>query len=97
MAVEESCLPVTVLPDPMAVDVSLYQWLEQAGRPIVRARQQVTAVNADAELAGLAQVAEGQALLKVTRLGYLADDTPAELTITYCRTDYYDFTVELAR
>ncbi|WP_442487251.1 GntR family transcriptional regulator [Halomonas litopenaei] len=97
MAVEESCLPVTVLPDPMAVDVSLYQWLEQAGRPIVRARQQVTAVNADGELAGLAQVAEGQALLKVTRLGYLADDTPAELTITYCRTDYYDFTVELAR
>ncbi|MGQ7248217.1 GntR family transcriptional regulator [Halomonas sp. V046] len=97
MAVEESCLPVTVLPDPEAVESSLYNWLEAAGRPIVRALQQVTAVNADADLARLAEVEQGQALLKVTRLGYLADDTPAELTITYCRTDYYDFNVELAR
>lgn len=97
MAVEESCLPVTVLPNPMDVDVSLYRWLEDAGTPIVRARQQVTAVNADAELAALAQVAPGQALLKVTRLGFLVDDTPAELSVTYCRTDYYDFTVELVR
>ncbi|MEE3214252.1 MAG: UTRA domain-containing protein [Pseudomonadota bacterium] len=45
----------------------------------------------------MAQVAPGQALLKVTRLGFLADDTPAELSVTYCRTDYYDFTVELVR
>ena len=50
-----------------------------------------------AELAALAEVPEGQALLKVTRLGYLADGSPAELTVTYCRTDYYDFMVELYR
>lgn len=97
MAMEESCLPVSVLPEPQSVESSLYQWLEAAGRPIVRALQHVTAINADESLARLADVPVGQALLKITRIGYLADDTPAELTVTYCRTDYYDFTVELAR
>lgn len=97
MAVEESCLPQTVLEDPETVTSSLYATLESAGRPIARALQHVTAVNADPELARLAEVAEGQALLKVTRLGYLADGKPAELTVTYCRTDYYDFMVELTR
>ncbi|ALM51847.1 GntR family transcriptional regulator [Halomonas huangheensis] len=97
MAVEESCLPISMVPEPQNVETSLYQWLEAAGRPIVRALQHVTAINADQSLAQLAGVADRQALLKVTRIGYLADDTPAELTVTYCRTDYYDFTVELAR
>ncbi|QTF93915.1 GntR family transcriptional regulator [Halomonas sp. BM-2019] len=97
MAVEESCLPLAVLPDPQAVESSLYAVLEASGKPVVRALQHVTAINADAELAALAEVPQGQALLKVTRLGYLADGTAAELTVTYCRTDYYDFMVELTR
>lgn len=97
MAVEESCLLGELLPDPGAVEGSLYAWLDAAGTPVTRALQQITAVNADAEMAALAQVPEGQALLKVTRVGYLADGTPAELTVTWCRTNYYDFTVELTR
>ncbi|MBB3229322.1 GntR family transcriptional regulator [Halomonas stenophila] len=97
MAVEESCLPEAVLPEPEAVETSLYATLDAAGKPIARALQHVSAVNADAELARLAEVPEGQALLEVTRLGYLADGTAAELTVTYCRTDYYDFVVELTR
>ncbi|GHE20074.1 GntR family transcriptional regulator [Halomonas urumqiensis] len=97
MAVEESCLLAELLPEPRAVESSLYAVLDAAGTPVARALQQITAINADAELAGLAQVPEGQALLKVTRVGYLADGTPAELTVTWCRTNYYDFTVELTR
>lgn len=97
MAVEESCLPVSVLPDPLMVETSLYAVLEASGKGVARALQHVTAINANAELAALAEVPEGQALLKITRLGYLADGTPAELTVTYCRTDYYDFMVELTR
>lgn len=97
MAVEESCLPESILSDPEGVGQSLYATLEARGRTVERALQHLTAVNADAELATLAEVPEGHALLKVTRLGYLADGTPAELTITYCRTDYYDFMVELHR
>ncbi|MBB3141168.1 GntR family transcriptional regulator [Halomonas organivorans] len=97
MAVEESCLPQAILGDPEAVESSLYATLDAAGRSVARALQHVSAINADAELARLAEVPEGQALLEVTRLGYLADGTPAELTVTYCRTDYYDFVVELTR
>ncbi|BCB07150.1 transcriptional regulator [Vreelandella venusta] len=97
MAVEESCLPISVLSDPLTVETSLYATLEANGKGIARALQHVTAINASAELAMLAEVPEGQALLKVTRLGYLADGSPAELTVTYCRTDYYDFMVEMTR
>ncbi|MFP3441419.1 UTRA domain-containing protein, partial [Pantoea sp. SIMBA_133] len=80
MAVEESCLPISVLPDPLRVDTSLYAVLEASGKGIARALQHVTAINASEELAALAEVPEGQALLKVTRLGYLSDGSPAELT-----------------
>ncbi|WP_353979277.1 GntR family transcriptional regulator [Salinicola endophyticus] len=97
VAVEESCLPVSVVADPQAVEHSLYRYLESQGTPVVRALQHVSACNADAELAALAEVAESQALLVMTRLGYLADGRAAELTVTYCRTDYYDFMVELTQ
>ena len=97
MAVEESCLPESLLPEPEAIERSLYATLEERGKAVEHALQHLTAVNADAELAAMAEVPEGQALLKVTRLGYLADGSPAELTVTYCRTDYYDFMVELHR
>jgi len=39
----------------------------------------------------------GTAMLLMTRIGYLADNTPIELTDTYCRDDYYDFVAELRR
>ncbi|MGN8157476.1 GntR family transcriptional regulator [Salinisphaera sp. RV14] len=97
MAVEESCLPEAVLPEPEAVETSLYKTLEDLGRPIMRALQHITAVNADAETAALVSVPEGEALLEVTRSSYLADGSPAELSVSYCRTHYYDFMVELHR
>lgn len=97
MAVEESCLPEVVLPEPDQVETSLYKTLDARGYSIQRALQHITAVNADAELAALTEVPPGEALLKVTRLGYLVNGAPAELTITHCRTHYYDFMVELHR
>ncbi|HET7315690.1 MAG TPA: GntR family transcriptional regulator [Salinisphaera sp.] len=97
MAVEESCLPASVLAEPEAVETSLYKTLEAQGTPMARALQHITAVNADADIAKLISVPRGEALLKVTRLGYLADGSPAELTVSYCRTHYYDFMVELHR
>ncbi len=97
MAVEQSCLPESVLAEPEAVETSLYKTLDERGQPIMRALQHITAVNADAETAALVSVPHGEALLEVTRLGYLADGSPAELTVSYCRTHYYDFMVELHR
>lgn len=97
MAVEASCLPEFVLPEPESVETSLYKTLDALGTPMARALQHITAINADAETAELVSVPCGEALLKVTRLGYLADGSPAELTVSYCRTHYYDFMVELHR
>ena len=39
----------------------------------------------------------GQALLFITRVGYLDDGRAIEITHTWCRSDYYDFVAELRR
>ncbi|WP_110687962.1 GntR family transcriptional regulator [Salinicola aestuarinus] len=96
VAVEETSLPSCVLDEPQAVTHSLYATLASRGTPIVRARQHISAINAWPSLARLAEVEPQQALLMMTRIGYLADGRAGELTVTYCRTDYYDFQVELA-
>jgi len=95
MAVEHSALPVPVVPDPDAIDASLYAYLEQRGVAVVRALQHFRAVNATTEIAALMDVEPGAALLMITRVGFCADQRAIELTDTYCRDDYYDFVAEL--
>ncbi|MGE7991821.1 GntR family transcriptional regulator [Pseudomonas sp. NPDC089554] len=97
MAVECSTLPARLLGDPQAVGDSLYQHLDQLGKPVVRALQHIRAINADAELAAQVGIEPGTAMLLMTRIGYLDDNTPIEVTDTYCRNDYYDFVAELRR
>jgi GntR family transcriptional regulator len=97
MAVELSALPASLLPDPQAIGDSLYAHLDAIGRPVVRALQHIRAINASAEMAALVGIEAGTAMLLMTRIGYLADNTPIELTDTYCRDDYYDFVAELRR
>ena len=97
MAIENSTLPARLLPDPTAVGDSLYEYLDGIGRPVVRALQHVRAINASASDAALVGIAPGTAMLLMTRIGYLEDNTPIELTDTYCRNDYYDFVAELRR
>ncbi|MEB0076994.1 GntR family transcriptional regulator [Pseudomonas sp. CCI3.2] len=97
MAIEMSTLPAKLLPDPHAVGDSLYAYLDSIGRPVVRALQHIRAINASAEFAALVGIETGTAMLLMTRIGYLDDNTPIELTDTYCRDDYYDFVAELRR
>jgi GntR family transcriptional regulator len=97
MAIEMSTLPAQLLPDPLAIGDSLYVHLDAIGRPVVRALQHVRAINASAEFAALVGIETGTAMLLMTRIGYLEDNTPIELTDTYCRNDYYDFVAELRR
>lgn len=97
VAVEESYLPVDCVPTPEAIGDSLYSYLEENNIFIARALQNITAINADVTLARHAKVSPGVALLKVTRTGSLANGRPVEITITWCRTDYYDFMFELVR
>ncbi|MBH9396291.1 GntR family transcriptional regulator [Pseudomonas aeruginosa] len=97
MAIEHSTLPARLLSDPTAIGDSLYEYLDSIGRPVVRALQHVRAINASPPAAALVGIAPGTAMLLMTRIGYLEDNTPIELTDTYCRNDYYDFVAELRR
>ncbi|MCZ7176239.1 GntR family transcriptional regulator, partial [Salmonella enterica] len=80
-----------------AIGSSLYEYLEGIGKPVVRALQHIQAINASDEFAALVGIAPGTAMLLMTRVGYTADNTPIEITDTYCRNDYYDFVAELRR
>ncbi|ALT79421.1 MULTISPECIES: GntR family transcriptional regulator [unclassified Roseateles] len=97
MAYEVSVLPESVLPDPQAVQASLYEHLQTLGGAPVRALQHIRAINADSKLAGLLEVPVGQAVLFITRVGYLESGHAVELTHSYCRSDYYDFVAEMRR
>jgi GntR family transcriptional regulator len=97
MAYEVSVLPEHVVPDPGEVDASLYAYLRTHGREPMRALQHIRALNADARLAGLLKVPAGQALLYITRVGYLKAGQAVELTHSYCRSDYYGFVAEMRR
>lgn len=97
MAFESSALPCTVVPDPEAVTDSLYAYLAARGAAPVRALQHIRAANATARHAELLGIPPGQALLFITRVGYLDDGRAIEITHTWCRSDYYDFVAELRR
>jgi GntR family transcriptional regulator len=97
MAYEVSVLPASILPDPEAVNASLYSHLALRGNAPVRALQHIRALNADAKLAGLMGIPVGAAVLFITRVGYVASGQAVELTHSYCRSDYYDFVAEMRR
>lgn len=97
MAIEQTTLPLAYLPDPQAVGSSLYAHLDGLGHSVVRALQHIRAVNAGAEIAAVAGIKPGEAMLLMTRIGYTADNVAIELTDTWCRNDYYDFVAELRR
>jgi GntR family transcriptional regulator len=97
MAYEVSVLPQSVLAEPKAVKASLYEYLTKIGQAPVRALQHIRALNADPRLAEQLGVAVGQAVLFITRIGYLESGQAVELTHSYCRSDYYDFVAEMRR
>ena len=59
--------------------------------------QHIRALNADAALAAKLGVPIGMAVLVLSRIGYLEDGMAVELTLSYCRSDYYDFVAEMRR
>ncbi len=97
MAYEASALPVSVVPDPEGVKDSLYNYLLERNTVPVRALQHIRAANANSRQAELLGIPLGQALLFITRVGYLDDGRAIEITHTWCRSDYYDFVAELRR
>lgn len=97
MAYEVSVLPQSVVQDPLAVGNSLYEYLDSIGQAPVRALQHIRALNAQPKLAEQLGIPERQAVLFITRIGYLESGQAVELTHSYCRSDFYDFVAEMRR
>lgn len=95
LAIERASLSVKSLPDPMAVEASLYAVLESSGLRPVRAVQRISAANLGARDAELLGVAVGAAGLRIERIGYLPSGRVVEFTRSLYRGDAYDFAVEL--
>jgi GntR family transcriptional regulator len=95
IALEYSTLPLDILPDPEAVETSLYDVLRAQGTAPTRAVQRINAVNIGAEEARLLSLAQGTAVLRVERTAFLPSGRPIEFTRGLYRSDIYDFVAEL--
>lgn len=95
LAIERASLSAAVLPEPQAVDASLYAVLEARGMRPVRAVQRISAANLGVRDAELLDVPAGAAGLRIERIGYLPDGRVVEFTRSLYRGDAYDFAVEL--
>ncbi|MBW4707020.1 GntR family transcriptional regulator [Roseobacter sp. YSTF-M11] len=95
MAIERASLSTDMLPNPLLVETSLYEVLEDAGLRPVRALQKISAVNLAEENADLLDVTPGEAGLRIERTSYLADGRVVEFTQSIYRGDAYNFVAEL--
>jgi GntR family transcriptional regulator len=95
LAIERASLSATALPDPGAVDSSLYAALEKTGNRPVRAVQRISAANLGEADAKLLDVPTGSASLNIERISYLASGKVIEFTRSIYRGDAYDFVAEL--
>ncbi|WP_378942687.1 GntR family transcriptional regulator [Mesorhizobium sp. ANAO-SY3R2] len=97
IALETATLPVRFVPDPQAVQASLYEYLETTGSVPVRALQRMQAKPATEEERRLLSASEDTSLLVIERRCFLADGQIVEFTRTKYRGDVYDFVIELMR
>jgi GntR family transcriptional regulator len=97
LALERAAIAARHLPDPMAVDSSLYAALRARGLEPVRALQHLRAAAASPAEARHLQIPPGSPVMATVRHGYLADGRPVELTRSVYRGDRYDFVAEMRR
>jgi GntR family transcriptional regulator len=95
LAIERATLSSAILPDPEAIENSLYTHLARRNNRPVRAIQRIRAVNLGEDDARLLEVAAGVASLSIERLSYLASGRVIEFTRSMYRGDAYDFVAEL--
>jgi GntR family transcriptional regulator len=76
---------------------SLYQLLEQQGVRLTEAEENLDAIVAGGELAGLLKVPKGAPLLQVTRITFNHHHTPIEIVQAIYRANFYRYTIRLYR
>ncbi|WP_028454059.1 GntR family transcriptional regulator [Chitinilyticum litopenaei] len=92
---ERSTLPHSLLPDPLQVGASLYEYMEAQQLHVARAVEEITAINCDAAMAARCGLPVGQPMLRLTRVSAMQSGQLIELTYSYFRSDYYHYVVEL--
>lgn len=97
IAIETATLPARFVPDPQAIQASLYEYLEATGAHPVRALQRMQAKPASDEERRLLGTPDDASLLIMERRCFLADGQIVEFTQTKYRGDVYDFVIELMR
>lgn len=95
MAIERASLPTDILPNPLAVETSLYEVLDKAGHRPIRALQSISAINISEKDSLLLAVPPGDAGLRIERTSYLESGRVAEFTQSLYRGDAYNFVAEL--
>lgn len=95
LAIERAALPGSVLPEPEAVEHSLYEYLGARGLRPIRAVQRISATSITGEDARLLELPVGAAGLQIERISFLASGRVIEVTRSIYRGDAYDFTAEL--
>jgi GntR family transcriptional regulator len=88
-------LPDDLLPNPEAIDNSLYAYLGQFGIRPVRANQRISAVLLRDDETELLGVPQGSAALSVQRIAYLETGRVMEISRALYRSDAYDLVAEL--
>ena len=95
LALENTVVPQSVLPNPRAIKLSLYDALDTVGCRPRRALQRLRAVALDDEQARLLDLAPGSPALSIERRAFLDDGRVVEFTTSLYRGDAYDFVAEL--
>lgn len=95
LAIERASISASILPYPEEIGSSLYAALERTGHKPVRAVQRISAINLTDADAGLLQVPEGSASLRIERVSYLPTGKVVEFTRSIYRGEAYDFVAEL--
>lgn len=89
VSLDNTYLPERFLPDPEALEHSLYALWESRGIRPLRKTFEVRAVSCDEELAEYLEVSAGVPLLNVTQLSFGADGAVLECSESLCRSDVY--------
>ena len=96
IALERTSLPDDILPDPDAVEDSLYLCLLDNNIRPVRANQRISAVLLKDDETKLLGVPPGSAALSVQRIAYLETGRVMEMSRALYRSDAYDLVAELS-
>lgn len=101
IAIEHAFFPVEIglqLEREDLTSIAMYRFFEEKlGFSLKKAKQMISAVNADKNEANQLDVIENEALLYIERISYSSEHKPVEFLKAVYRPDYYQYMVQLSR